>query len=80
MLILNLSYLNISVDLEKKINALTTLLPMIENWRELLASSSNFREPLCDLSKSFGCLSHDLLIVKPHAYGLDMTSLKLLHS
>ena len=80
MLILNLSYLNISVDLEKKINALTTLLPMIEKWKKLLDSSGNFGEPLTDLSKAFGCLSHDLLIVKPHAYGLDMTSLKLLHS
>ena len=49
MLILNLSYLNVSVDLEKKINALTTLLPMIEKWKELLDSSGNFGDPLTDL-------------------------------
>ena len=63
MLILNLSYLNISVDLEKKINALTTLLPMIEKWKELLDSSGNFGDPLTDLSKAFGCLSHAYLLL-----------------
>ena len=32
------------------------------------------------LSKVFDCLPHDLLVAKLHAYGLDMPSLKLLHS
>ena len=31
-----------------------------------------------DLSKAFNCLSHDLLIAKLHAYGLDLASLKIL--
>ena len=35
---------------------------------------------MTDLSKVFDCLPHDLLIAKLHAYGLDMASLKLLHS
>ena len=31
-----------------------------------------------DLSKAFGCLTHDLLIAKLHAYGLDLVSLRIL--
>ena len=53
---------------------------MIEKWRELLDSGGNFGTLLTDLSKAFHCLPHDLLIAKFHAHGLDITSLKLLHS
>ena len=53
---------------------------MIEKWRESLASGGNFGALLTDLSKAFDCLSHDLLITKLHACGLDMPCLKLLHS
>ena len=53
---------------------------MIEEWRESLNSDGNFGALLTDLSKAFDCLPHDLLIAKLHAYGLDMASLKFLHS
>ena len=50
----------------KGFSVLTTLLPVIEKWGKSL--------------DSFDCLAHDLLIAKLHSCGLDMPSLKLLHS
>ena len=53
---------------------------MIEKRRESLDSDGNSEALLTDLSKAFDRLPYDLLIAKLHAYGLDMPSLKLLHS
>ena len=64
----------------KEFNVLTTLLPMIEKWRESLDSGGNLGALWTDLSKVFGCFSHDLLLAKLHAYRSDMPSLKLLHA
>ena len=64
----------------KGFSVLTILLPMIEKWREPLDSGGNFGALLTDLSKTFNCLSYDLLLAKLYAYGLDIPSLKLLHS
>ena len=35
---------------------------------------------LMDLSKTFGCISHDLRIAKLHAYGFDEDALALIYS
>ena len=59
---------------------MTALFPIIEKWRESLDSGCTFEALLTELSKVFDFLPHDLLITKLHAYGLDMPSLKLLHS
>ena len=53
---------------------------MIEKWRKPLNEGGAFGALLTDLSKAFDCLSHELLIAKLHAYGVDIPSLKLLRS
>ena len=53
---------------------------MIEKWRKFLDAGGAFGALLTDFSKTFNCLAHELLIAKLHAYGVDVPSLKLLHS
>ena len=54
------------------------LLMMLETWKEAADNSKAFGALLTDLSKAFDCLSHDVLIAKLHACGLDLASLKIL--
>ena len=53
------------------------LLMMLETWKEATDNNKAFGALLTDLLKAFDCLSHDLLIAKLHAYGLDLASLKI---
>ena len=53
---------------------------MIEKWRKSLDEGDLFGALLTDLSKTFDCLPHELLISKLRAYGVDIASLELLHS
>ena len=59
---------------------MNALLPMIEKWRKSFDTGGAFGALLTDLSKAFDCLPNELLITKLHAYGVDIASLKLLHS
>ena len=54
------------------------LLLMLEIWKEATDNNKAFGALLTDLSKAFHCLSHDLLIAKLHAYGIDIDSLNIL--
>ena len=54
------------------------LLLMLEIWKEATDNNKAFGALLTDLSKAFDCLSHDLLIAKLHAYGIDIASLNIL--
>ena len=56
------------------------LIRLLGKWRRCLDRSSLVGTILMDLSKAYECLPHDLLIAKLAAYGLDISSLRLLYS
>ena len=51
---------------------------MLEIRKEATDNNKAFDALLTDHSKAFDCLSHDLLIAKLHAYGIDIDSLNIL--
>ena len=53
------------------------LLVLLEKWKCAVDRAKTFCALLTDLSKVFGCLNHELLIVKPKAYGFSLLELKL---
>ena len=55
------------------------LLKLLESWRSKLENGQYVGTILCDLSKAFDTLPHDLIIAKLHAYGFGPNSLKLIY-
>ena len=53
---------------------------LVEEWSERLDNSYIIGVILMDLSKAFDCISHNLMIAKLAAYGLDDTALQLIFS
>ena len=53
---------------------------MIEMWKKALDNKKVAGAVLTDLSKAFDCLSHDLLIAKLEAYGLEKSALKFVYN
>jgi len=56
------------------------LLKLLEDWRDKLDSKHIIGTVLCDLSKAFDTLPHDLMLAKLNAYGLGYNALKLLNN
>ena len=56
------------------------LIRLIEDWKTSLDNDYLVGAVLMDLSKAFGCIPHDLLIAKLHAYGFDENALVLIYS
>ena len=53
---------------------------VLEDWKNEIDSRKVFGELSIDLSKVFGCLSHQLIIAKLNCYGFSLSSLKLVQS
>ena len=56
------------------------LLVMLEKFRKALDKGGDYAALLTDLLKVFDCIPDDLIIAKLHAYGFNMSSLKLMSS
>ena len=62
----------------KKYSTQHPLIAMTEKARKIINKGGTFGALLTDLSKSFGCMTHDLLIAKLHSLDFDMNALKLI--
>ena len=51
---------------------------ILEIWKRGTDNNKAFSALLTDLSNAFDCLSHDLLIAKLQAFGLDIDSPNIL--
>ena len=51
---------------------------MFETWKKATDNNNSLGALLNDLLKPFDCLSHNLLIPKLKAHGLDLASLNIL--
>ena len=56
------------------------LLRLIENWKKSLDNKNFVGTVLMDLSKTFDCIPHDLLVAKLHAYGLTEEAVTFIYS
>ena len=72
-------FVKIPMCLRKCYSTQYCLLAMLEKWKSAV-DKGKFVALLIDLSKAFDCLSHELLLVKLHAYGFSIVSLRLIHS
>ena len=58
----------------------TTLLRLLEDWKQTLDSNQYVAAILMNLPKAFDCLPHDILLCKLSAYGLTDDAVKLMSS
>ena len=71
---------NYQFGFKKGFSSKHCLLILLEKCKKIRYKGGSFWALLTDLSKALDCLLDDLLVAKLHAYGFDMTFLKLVSS
>ena len=61
----------------KDFNAQQCIFSLPEKWKSAVDNQKRFGALFTDLSKTFDCLSHDLLIAKLNAYGFSIDPIRL---
>ena len=56
------------------------LISVLEKWKTKLDKKGYAGAGLMELSKTFDCINHELLIAKIAAYGLSDNALRLIHN
>ena len=56
------------------------LVSTLEKWKSANDNKKSFGALFTDLSKTFDCLSHDLLVAKLNAYGFNMSAFRFVHN
>ena len=69
-----------SVHCDLVVTCQSTLLRIIEDWKQALDENKYVAAILMDLSKAFDYLPHDLLLLKLKACGVSENAIKLLKS
>ena len=64
----------------KKTAACHVLIMLYENWMLYLDKGFVTGALLMDLSKTFDCIPHDLLVAKLHAYGISLNVVIFIYS
>ena len=74
----NYVILSVNISFRPGYGCQSTLLRIIEDWKQALDENKYVVTILMDLSKAFDCLPHDLLLLKLKAYGVSENAIKLL--
>ena len=56
------------------------LIVLLQKWKESVDQGHVFRALLTELSKTFECLAHNLLIAKLNAYGFDNEAVRFVYN